>query len=176
VRCPYCATDDDRVIDSRPAEDGASIRRRRECRACQQRFTTFERAAHEPLTVRKRDGALEPFRRDKLHLGMARAMANLDLDGDTVWTSAARVEAQLRRSGERIVGSDDIGRAVLAVLRDIHQVAYVRFASVYKGFTTPEDFARELAALETAADVDPTLDVDAQHTLDASGHPVPDHR
>lgn len=165
MRCPYCATDDDRVIDSRPADDGASIRRRRECRACRQRFTTFERATHEPLTVRKRDGALEPFRRDKLHRGMARALANLDLDGDTLRTSAARVEAQLRRPGQRIVGSDDIGRAVLDVLRNIHQVAYVRFASVYKGFTTPEDFARELAALETApeADIEPLPDLEPDH-------------
>lgn len=167
MRCPYCATDDDRVIDSRPADDGASIRRRRECRACRQRFTTFERTSHEPLTVRKRDGTIEPFRRDKLHLGMARALANLDLDGDTLRTSAARVEAQLRRSGQRIVGSDDIGRAVLAVLRDIHQVAYVRFASVHKGFTTPEDFARELQALEAApeADVEPSLDLETDRPL-----------
>lgn len=148
MRCPYCATDDDHVIDSRPAEDGRSIRRRRECRACHQRFTTFERATHEPLAVRKRDGTIEPFRREKLHMGMARALANLDLGGDALRTSAARVEARVRRAGRRTVTSEEIGRAVLDVLRDIHQVAYVRFASVYKGFTTPEDFARELAALE----------------------------
>ena len=149
MRCPYCATDDDRVIDSRPADDGQSIRRRRECRACHQRFTTFERATYEPLAVRKRDGTIEPFHREKLHLGMARALANLDLGDDTLRTSAARVEAQVRRAGRRTVSSEEIGRAVLDVLRDIHQVAYVRFASVYKGFTTPEDFARELAALES---------------------------
>lgn len=152
VRCPYCATDEDRVIDSRHVEDGQSIRRRRECRACHQRFTTFERPIHEPLAVRKRNETIEPFRRDKLHLGMARALANLDLDGDTLRTSAAKVEAQLRRSGRRTVSSEEIGRAVLDVLRDIHQVAYVRFASVYKGFTKPEDFARELATLEQGAE------------------------
>ncbi len=152
MRCPYCAADDDRVVDSRPADDGDSVRRRRECRRCGQRFTTLERATHEPLSVRKRDGSLEPFRRDKLHLGMARALANLDLGGDTVRTSAAKVEAQLRRAGRRTVPSEEIGRAVLAVLKEIHQVAYVRFASVYKGFTTPEDFARELAALEQDGD------------------------
>lgn len=148
VRCPYCAADDDRVIDSRPVDDGRAVRRRRECRACRQRFSTFERAAHEALTVRKRDGTTEPFRRDKLHLGMARALTNLDLDGETLRTSAARVEAQLRRAGRRTVTSEEIGRTVLDVLRDIHQVAYMRFASVYKGFTTPEDFAREIARLE----------------------------
>jgi transcriptional repressor NrdR len=151
VRCPYCAADDDRVVDSRPVEEGQSIRRRRECRACHQRFTTFERATHEPLHVRKRHGVIEPFRRDKLHLGMARALASLDLDGDTVRTSAAKVEAQLRRTGDRTVTSEEIGRAVLEVLRSIDQVAYVRFASVYKGFTSPEDFARELASLEQEA-------------------------
>ncbi|CAN5900080.1 transcriptional regulator NrdR [soil metagenome] len=148
MRCPYCAADDDRVVDSRPVDDGQSIRRRRECRACRQRFTTFERASHEPLNVRKRDGDIEPFRRDKLHLGLARALVNLDLDGDTVRTSAAQVEAQLRRTGRRVVTSEEIGRAVLEVLKSIDQVAYVRFASVYKGFTSPEDFARELASLE----------------------------
>ena len=84
----------------------------------------------------------------------ALSIANLDLDGDTLRTCAAKVEAQLRRSGRRTVSSEEIGRAVLDVLRDIHQVAYVRFASVHKGFTTPEDFARELATLEKA-DVEP---------------------
>jgi transcriptional repressor NrdR len=148
VRCPYCATDDDRVIDSRPADGGMSVRRRRECRACHQRFTTFERTAHEALTVCKRDGTTEPFRRDKLHRGMARALANLDVDGDALRRSAARVEVQLRQAGRRTVTSEDIGRAVLDVLRQIHHVAYVRFASVYKGFTSSEDFARELANLE----------------------------
>ena len=148
MRCPYCAADDDRVIDSRPVDDQQAIRRRRECRACHQRFTTFERPTHEALSVRKRDGTIEPFRRDKLHLGMARALANLDLDGDTLHTSAARVEAMIRQSGSRMTTSEDIGRAVLEVLREVHHVAYVRFASVYKGFTSPEDFARELAELE----------------------------
>ncbi|HSK90024.1 MAG TPA: transcriptional regulator NrdR [Euzebyales bacterium] len=152
MRCPYCAADDDRVIDSRPVDDQQAIRRRRECRACHQRFTTFERAAHEPLSVRKRDGSMEPFRRDKLHLGMARALTNLGLDSETLRTSAAQVEAQIRRSGRRVVATEEIGHTVLDVLREIHQVAYVRFASVYKGFTSPEDFARELAELEYDAE------------------------
>jgi transcriptional repressor NrdR len=148
VRCPYCAAEDDRVIDSRPVDDHQAIRRRRECRACHQRYTTFERAAHEPLNVRKRDGSIEPFRRDKLHLGMARALTNLGLGDEALRTSAARVEAHIRRSGRKVVASEEIGHTVLDVLRDIHPVAYVRFASVYKGFTTPEDFARELAQLQ----------------------------
>ena len=152
MRCPYCAADEDRVIDSRPVDDHQAIRRRRECGACRQRFTTFERATHEALSVRKRDGSIEPFRRDKLHLGMARALTNLGLDGETLRTSAASVEAHVRRSGSRMTTSEEIGRAVLDVLREIHHVAYVRFASVYKGFTTPEDFARELAELEHGAE------------------------
>lgn len=148
MRCPYCAADDDHVVDSRPVDANHGIRRRRECRSCGQRFTTFERPSHEPLAVRKRDGSTEPFDRTKLHVGMARALTNLDLGHEIVRTSSARIEAQLRRSGRRTVTSEEIGRTALDVLREIHHVAYVRFASVYKGFTSPEDFARELAELE----------------------------
>lgn len=148
MRCPYCSADDDRVIDSRPVDDHHGIRRRRECRSCAQRFTTVERPTHEPLTVRKRDGSVEPFLREKVQRGMARALTNLELEPETLRTSVARVEAQLRGAGRRSVDSEEIGRTVLDVLRDIHHVAYVRFASVHKGFTSPEDFARELAALE----------------------------
>lgn len=148
MRCPYCDSDDDRVVDSRPAEDGEAIRRRRECLICSQRFSTFERAEHTPLTVRKRNGTTEPFTREKVLSGMAKAIKNLDLAEDDILRSAAGVEARLRASGRREVPSEDIGAEVLAALRDLHKVAYVRFASVYKGFTSPEDFRRELATLE----------------------------
>lgn len=154
VRCPYCAADDDHVVDSRSADEGRAIRRRRECRRCRQRFTTFERTEHAALAVRKRDGSVEPFSREKLRLGMARALANLDVEPDALRKSAARVEARIHRPGRRIVASEEIGAAVLDVLRDMHHVAYVRFASVYKGFTSPEDFARELAQLERDAAAD----------------------
>lgn len=148
MRCPYCGGDRDRVIDSRPAEDGEAIRRRRECRICNQRFSTFERAEHTPLTVRKRNGTAEPFTRDKLLAGMRRAIKNLDLTEDDIRRSAAQVEARLRAGARREVASKLVGTEVLAALRDLDHVAYVRFASVYKGFTSPEDFRRELATLE----------------------------
>jgi transcriptional repressor NrdR len=148
VRCPYCTADDDRVIDSRAAEEGAAVRRRRECRACQQRFSTYERAEQLALTVRKRDGETEPFDRDKMVAGIDKATKNLPVPEDAVRRAVARVEARVRALGKREVGSETIGAEVLAALRDLDPVAYVRFASVYKGFTTAEDFRRELASLD----------------------------
>jgi transcriptional repressor NrdR len=147
VRCPYCSADDDRVIDSRAAEDGTAIRRRRECRACAQRFSTYERAEQNPLAVRKRDGTVEPFDRSKITAGVAKATKNLQVDTDAERRCVARVEARMRALGRREVPSEAIGAEVLAALRDLHQVAYLRFASVYKGFTSPEDFRRELESL-----------------------------
>lgn len=148
VRCPYCAADDDRVVDSRAAEEGTAIRRRRECAACGQRFSTYERAERAPLLVRKRNGAAEPYEREKVHAGIAKATKNLDLDDDATRRAAAAVEASLRALGGREVTSESVGAAVLDALRDLDHVAYMRFASVYKGFTSPDDFRRELAVLE----------------------------
>lgn len=147
MRCPYCGTDDDRVIDSRAADDGTAIRRRRECRACAQRFSTYERAEQSPLAVRKRDGSLEPFDRSKITAGVAKATKNLRVDPDAERRCVARVEARIRALGRREVSSEAIGAEVLAALRELHQVAYLRFASVYKGFTSGEDFRRELERL-----------------------------
>ncbi|MGH8930413.1 MAG: transcriptional regulator NrdR [Egibacteraceae bacterium] len=148
MRCPYCSSDDDRVMDSRSAEGGAAIRRRRECRACGQRFSTYERPDQFPLTVRKHAGVEEPFDRRKLLAGIEKATANLSLPSDAALRTAAQVEVRIRGLGRREVSSEQIGAEVLAALRELHQVAYVRFASVYKGFTSPEDFVRELADLE----------------------------
>jgi transcriptional repressor NrdR len=148
VRCPYCSRDDDRVVDSRAAEDGAAVRRRRECRACGQRFSTYERAERAPLMVRKRSGESEPYDRGKVLAGIEKATKNLALDADAARRAAAAVEARLRGLGLREVASEAVGTEVLAVLRDLDPVAYMRFASVYKGFTSPEDFRRELAVLE----------------------------
>lgn len=147
MRCPYCGTDDDRVLDSRAAEDGMAIRRRRECRACAQRFSTYERAEQSPLAVRKRDGTVEPFDRGKIAAGVTKATKNLRVDNDAERRCVARVEARIRALGRREVPSEAIGGEVLAALRDLHQVAYLRFASVYKGFTSGEDFRRELERL-----------------------------
>jgi transcriptional repressor NrdR len=147
VQCPYCDADDDRVVDSRAAEAGAAIRRRRECLACGQRFSTYERVEQPHLTVAKRDGSAEPFDAAKVQAGIAKATKNLAVTPDGVRLATARVEARVRALGRRQVDSDAIGAEVLAALRDLDHVAYVRFASVYKGFTTPEDFVRELADL-----------------------------
>ncbi|QBI21293.1 transcriptional repressor NrdR [Egibacter rhizosphaerae] len=147
MRCPYCATDDDRVIDSRAA--GEAIRRRRACNSCGQRFSTYERVEQTPLRVRKRSGDVEAFDRDKVAKGIARATTNLPLEPGAVRRAVARVEGRLRDSGRREVTSDVVGGEVLAALRELHDVAYMRFASVYKSFTSPEDFHRELASLST---------------------------
>lgn len=148
MRCPYCASTRDRVVDSRAADDGRAIRRRRECGACQQRYSTYERVDHAPLMVRKRSGSLQPFDPDRLSGGMHKATANLDIDPDAVRWASARVEAHLRAMGLAEIGTDVIGGHVLEALRTLHQVAYVRFASVHKSFTSADDFARELAALD----------------------------
>ena len=149
MRCPYCEVDEDRVIDSRTAEEGDAIRRRRACLVCGQRFSTYERVEQAPLQVRKRSGDLEPFDRDKVAKGMVRATKNLMLEPGAVRRAVARVEGRLRDQHRRHVSSEDVGAAVLDALSDLHEVAYLRFASVYKSFTSPEDFHRELAHLET---------------------------
>lgn len=152
MRCPYCAADADRVVDSRPVEDGRSIRRRRACGACNQRYSTYERVDLTPLTVRKRSGTTQPFDAERIHDGMRKATANLGIDPEEVRFSAARVEATLRALGGEEIGSDVIGEHVLEALKALHPVAYVRFASVHKSFTSPEDFAREVASLDVAAE------------------------
>lgn len=150
MRCPYCSADDDKVVDSRPAEDGAAVRRRRECCACGQRFSTFERVEATPLNVRKRDGTVQPFDPQRVLRGIRRSAANLDLPAEALTHAAARVEGRIRERTGRVVDSEQIGIEVLDALRELNPVAYVRFASVYKGFTSPDDFVRELATLEKA--------------------------
>lgn len=147
MRCPYCASDNDRVIDSRPADEGGSIRRRRECGSCSQRYSTYERVEHAPLAVRKRSGSVQPFDPERISGGMQKATANLEIDTDEVRIAAARVEAHLRAMGRKEIGTDEIGGHVLEALRSLHHVAYVRFASVHKSFTSADDFAEALAQL-----------------------------
>lgn len=148
MRCPYCGGDEHRVIDSRDTDGGVAIRRRRACPDCGQRFSTIERAEQRALTVRKRGGGLEPFDRDKLAAGMRKAATNLPIGPGRLNRAVAQVEARLQALGRREVDSAQVGAEVLAALRELDPVAYVRFASVYKGFTTPEDFRRELAGLD----------------------------
>ncbi len=146
VRCPFCAADDDRVVDSRLAEDGVAIRRRRECAACNQRYTTFERIEEAPLFVIKRSGDREPFNRAKILLGVRAACKNRPVDEQIMESLVVAVDESMRLLN-RDVTSEEIGMATLEALRDVDDVAYVRFASVYKGFEDTDDFAREIGML-----------------------------
>lgn len=146
MRCPTCGTADTRVIDSRPADQGSSIRRRRECPNCGHRFTTYERAEAQIL-VRKRNGRLEPFQTGKIQVGMVAALTDRPVSDDDVAAAVDEIEAEVRMMGSP-VASTEIGRLVLDHLRTIDEVAYLRFASVHKDFQDATDFEREMAALE----------------------------
>jgi len=151
VRCPSCASPDDKVVDSRTADDGAAIRRRRACLACGRRFTTFERIEEVPLVVVKRSGEREPFERTKLTAGLRAAAKNRAGVAEKVDEVAAELEEALRLEGPEIT-SQAVGVAVLERLRTLDEVAYLRFASVYKGFEDVDDFAREVGLLTKATE------------------------
>lgn len=144
--CPLCGSGDTKVVDSRPADQGASIRRRRECLSCNSRFTTYERA-EAVLLVRKRDGAIEPFQTEKVRRGLERALTDRPVAAETVALMVEEVELAARAAGP-VIESDVVGRAVLDQLRSADEVAYLRFASVYKDFQDAADFEREVAALD----------------------------
>lgn len=150
MRCPTCAEDDDKVVDSRAADEGAAIRRRRECIACGHRFTTFERVEEVPLVVRKGDGSLEPYDTTKVAAGVRLAATGRPIDDDGVAELTASVEEELRLAGPEVT-SERIGIEVLERLRVLDQVAALRFASVYKGFDDLADFAREITELSKKA-------------------------
>lgn len=147
MHCPVCPSDDTKVIDSRAAEEGASIRRRRQCPLCGFRFTTRERLEEAPLMVSKRSGTRVPFDRSKVIAGVSAATKGRPVEVTTIDTLADRVEETLRAIGNEVT-SAQVGHAVLEQLRDIDEVAYLRFASVYKNFDQAADFRRELALLE----------------------------
>ena len=146
MRCPWCGHPDDRVVDSRSADEGASIRRRRECLHCKRRFTTFERMEEVSLSVVKRAGAKEPFDRQKVLSGLLKAVKNRPVTDAQLTRLVDRVEEKLRRRGP-VVTSQEVGLEVLALLAKLDQVAYMRFASVYKDFQEITDFERELGLL-----------------------------
>ena len=137
---------DDKVVDSRTVEEGASIRRRRECLACGRRYTTYERLEELPFVVIKRDGSAEPFNRAKIIDGVKAAAKNRPVSPAQMEALAAEVEEQLRLDGNQIP-TETVGVAVLARLRRLDEVAYVRFASVYKEFSEPGDFTKEVGSL-----------------------------
>ncbi len=150
MRCPWCLTLEDKVVDSRLADEGAAIRRRRECLACGRRFTTFERLEDVPLVVLKRSGSREPFVRAKLVAGMRAAAKNRPVSAEQLEGIASEIEELLRIEGGELTTAR-IGQTVLARLRALDEVAYVRFASVYKGFEGAGDFQRELGLLSDPA-------------------------
>jgi transcriptional repressor NrdR len=146
MRCPWCQHDDSRVVDSRPAERGTAIRRRRECPSCGRRFTTFERVEELGLSILKRDGTREPFEREKVAAGIRKAIKNRPVNEEQVAEMVDRIEARVRRRGPEVT-SQQVGLEVLGALGKLDQVAYLRFASVYKDFEDITDFERELGAL-----------------------------
>lgn len=146
MRCPWCGGEDVRVVDSRSAEQGTAIRRRRECRTCRRRFTTFERVEGVGLTVRKRDGSREPWDRAKVLAGIRKAIVNRPVSDAQVEQIVDRIEGRMRRRGPEVT-SQQIGLEVLQHLQRLDQVAYMRFASVYKDFQQLTDFEREVGIL-----------------------------
>src|SRR5215211_5641690 len=149
VRCPFCGSDQDRVVDSRPSEDEATIRRRRACAVCGRRFTTFERVEEAPLLVIKRDRSREQFELGKLISGLQKACKNRPISQEEILRIASDIEEAVRARGHREVESQEVGIELLNALRELDPVAYMRFASVYKDFQDPADFERELDDLGT---------------------------
>lgn len=143
MRCPYCQADDDRVVNSRPSSDGAYVKRRRECNACSRRFTTYERIEESILHVVKKDGTREDFSRRKLLEGLTKACYKRPIPMDRLTELAGEVERELHKRYEREVPTEAVGELVMDKLRDLDQVAYIRFASVYRAFTDATDFRHE---------------------------------
>jgi len=144
VHCPYCRHTDSKVLDSRAAEDGGSIRRRRQCLSCERRFTTIEQMQ---LVIAKRSGVVEPFLRDKVINGVRKACKGRPVTEDQLARLGQLVEDSLRASGQPEVPADEVGVAILGPLRELDQVAYLRFASVYRQFRSVDDFEDEIALL-----------------------------
>ena len=149
MHCPYCRHTDSKVLDSRVADDGATIRRRRQCPACERRFTTTEQMQ---LVVVKRSGVVEPFNRDKVVSGVRKACKGRPVTEDQLARLGQLVEDAIRASGQPEIPADDVGVAILGPLRDLDQVAYLRFASVYRQYQSVDDFETEIALLRAESE------------------------
>ncbi len=145
--CPFCRVDNDRVIDSRTSQDGAAIRRRRECLACKRRFTTYERVEELSLRVVKKDGNRVPFERDKIKRGLEKACWKRPVSDDQLEAIVSAVQNEVYEFADAEVESDLLGEMVMKQLRQLDQVAYVRFASVYRQFQDLRDFVDELGPM-----------------------------
>lgn len=144
MQCPFCRHQDTRVIDTRVYDDGSSIRRRRQCQNCGRRFTTIETSA---FLVQKRSGVQEPFSREKVINGVRKACQGRPVDDDALALLAQRVEEKLRESGASLVEASEVGKAILPFLRELDEVAYLRFASVYQGYQSLDDFQAAIDSL-----------------------------
>ena len=147
MKCPFCGNDEDKVIDSRPAEDGLAIRRRRECISCSSRFTTYEKIENLPLVVIKKDGTRQPFDSGKLISGLMKACEKRPVSIDQIESLVHSIEDQVLSSLKREISSVEIGEMVMERLKKLDEVAYVRFASVYRQFKDVNSFFQELTAM-----------------------------
>lgn len=151
--CPQCSADNDRVLDSRSCEDGRAIRRRRCCNHCKKRFTTYERVEQYAMqVVKKQDNAREPFSREKIERGLERACWKRPISSEQIRALATTIEADIQADYESEVPSAVVGQLVMQRLADLDQIAYVRFASVYREFKDVEEFVRELKPLQKSAE------------------------
>lgn len=147
MKCPYCSYNEDKVIDSRPTEEGNAIRRRRECLNCQKRFTTYEKVERLPIMVVKKNGTIESFKREKLLNGLVRACEKRPVNMDQLEKIVDNIEIVFQNSLKREVNTNEIGELIMANLKDLDEVAYVRFASVYRRFKDINTFMDELKSM-----------------------------
>lgn len=164
MHCPFCRHPDSRVVDSREADEGQAIRRRRQCPECGRRFTTVETAV---VSVVKRSGVTEPFSREKVVRGVRRACQGRDVADDALYQLAQKVEENVRANGSAEIPSNEIGLAILGPLRDLDEVAYLRFASVYRSFSSAEDFEQEIKDLRVHRSESARVDSDPADGTDA---------
>ncbi len=147
MRCPYCKLDDDHVLETRPMDGGISVRRRRQCKRCRRRFTTYERVEHRPILVTKKSGKRQPFDRGKLLQALQKACAKRPIPEERLGETLDRIESRIYEKYDKEVPSKEIGDLVMSELQVLDQVAYVRFASVYREFQDVSEFVKELGPL-----------------------------
>ncbi|NLW43108.1 MAG: transcriptional repressor NrdR [Tissierellia bacterium] len=154
MKCPYCDYDDSKVVDSRPTDDNQSIRRRRECLKCKKRFTTYERLEKSPIVVVKKDGTRQSYDRSKLLNGMIRACEKRPVSLSRLEEAVDNIEKKIHNSLEREIKSQDIGEMVMLELKEIDEISYVRFASVYRQFKDINSFMEEIMSIKSEVDED----------------------
>lgn len=148
--CPFCGHDDTKVVDSRDTNDGRAIRRRRECEKCQARFSTYEEMEIMKLTVIKRDGSKQEYKKEKIESGLRKALEKCSVSEEKIGKALGDIEYEIQSRDSSEITSKDIGKIVLAKLKELDDVAYLRFASVYKSFKSADSFKREMEKLESS--------------------------